>query len=45
MNEMTMKFGPTGIADAGARLRLEGPAALRHPFNATEPGLAGEQLR
>lgn len=48
MNDLSMKFGPTGIADAGARLRvLEGPASLRHPRSAamTEPGLAGEQLR
>lgn len=48
MNVLNMEFGPTGIADAGARLRvLEGPASLRHPRNAamTEPGLAGEQLR
>jgi hypothetical protein len=48
MNDKTNVFGPTGIADAGARLRvLEGPASLRHPMGATktEPGLAGEQLR
>jgi len=48
MNDLTMKFGPTGIADAGARLRVqEGPASPRHLMVATqdEPGLAGEQLR
>ena len=48
MNEMNNVFGPTGIADAGARLRVqEGPASLRHLMVATkdEPGLAGEQLR
>ena len=47
VNEMTTAFGPTGIADAGARLRVQGPASLRHPMGVfqTEPGLAGEQLR
>ena len=47
MNEKTTAFGPTGIADAGARLRVQGPASLRHPMGVfqTEPGLAGEQLR
>jgi hypothetical protein len=48
MNDNNMQFGPTGIADAGARLRVqEGPALLRHLLVAaqTEPGPAGEQLR
>jgi hypothetical protein len=47
MKTMTMQFGPTGIADAGARLRVQRPASLRHAVDAakTEPGLAGEQLR
>ena len=48
MNDSINQFGPTGIADAGARLRVqEGPASLRHLMVATqdEPGLAGEQLR
>ena len=48
MNDLNNVFGPAGIADAGARLRvLEGPASLRHPMGVTtmEPGLAGEQLR
>lgn len=55
MNDVTIEFGPTGIADAGARLRLEGsasarhllegPAFLRHLMDATQPHLAGEQLR
>lgn len=48
MNDTDMKFGPTGIADAGARLRVqEGTAALRHLLIAaqTEPAPAGEQLR
>lgn len=48
MNDKTIAFGPTGIADAGARLRVqEGPASLRHLLGAmpTEPGQAGEQLR
>lgn len=48
MIDKDMQFGPTGIADAGARLRVqEGPALLRHLLVATqtEPGPAGEQLR
>ena len=50
MNDnMSIEFGPTGVADAGARLRVqEGPASLRHLLAATQTGprLAGdEQLR
>ena len=49
MNQFSnIPFGPTGVADTGPRLRVQGSASLRHLMAATQsgPGLAGEeQLR